>query len=243
MGNITIWGLFGLGIVTSLSPCSLALLVAALSFIISEEKDLKEGISIGISFTLGMSLVFFILGLFISKLGQFVRFAHIFYIIAGIFLVFFGLSQLGVYEGAKIKLFAKSNDGKPKNLNIIQRLILSVLRLGQHSKILSAFILGTLFALGWAPCAVSLIMPVALLIMSQDITIWQGGGLLFTFGLGHGVPIIPLAALSGQMRAQVANKFTKAGEYLVKIFGVIILVIGILFIIYGPKLNVIFGGK
>ncbi len=81
------------------------------------------------------------------------------------------------------------------------------------------------------------------MINNIPITIWQGGGLLFTFGLGHGVPIIPLAALSGQMRAQVANKFTKAGEYLVKIFGVIILVIGILFIIYGPRINVIFGGK
>jgi len=243
MGNVTIWSLFGLGVITSLSPCSLALLVAALSFIISEEKNLKEGISIGLAFTLGMSGVFFVLGLFSSKLGQFVRFAYLFYIIAGILLVLFGLGQLNVYMRIKIKYFAKRKDDKPKNFSIMQQIGFSVLGLSRYSKILPAFLLGILFALGWAPCAASLIMPVTLLIMSQDVTIWQGGGFLFVFGLGHGVPIIPLAALSGQMRAQLANKFTKTGKYLVKIFGGIILVIGILFIIYGPKLNVIFVGK
>lgn len=241
MGNVTIWGLFALGIITSISPCSLALLVAALSFIITEEKNLKEGILIGVAFTLGMSLVFFILGLFISKLGQFVRFAHLFYIISGVLLVLFGLAQIGVYR--KIKFFSRIKSAKTKNLNPIQQFGFYVLSLGQYSKIIPAFLLGILFALGWAPCAASLIMPVTLLIMSQDITIWQGGGLLFMFGLGHGVPIIPLAALSGQMRAQVTKKFTKAGEYMSKIFGIIILVIGLLFIIYGPKLNAIFGGK
>lgn len=242
MGNVTIWGLFGLGIMTSLSPCSLALLVAALSFIVAEEKNLREGLSIGIAFTLGMSLIFFVLGIFISKLGQFVRFAHLFYIIAGVLLVLFGLGQLNVYKRIKIGFFAKSNKNKPKNFNIIQQFEFSVLGLSQYSKILPAFLLGILFALGWAPCAASLIMPVTLLIMSQDITIWQGGGLLFMFGLGHGVPIIPLAVLSGSARAVATRKFTRAGEYLAKVFGVIIILIGILFIIYGPRLNTILGG-
>ncbi|MCM8795975.1 MAG: sulfite exporter TauE/SafE family protein [Candidatus Omnitrophica bacterium] len=243
MDNLTLGGLFVLGIITSISPCSLALLVAALSFIVAEEKNFKEGILIGIAFTLGMSLIFFILGIFVSKLGQFVRFAHLFYIIAGILLVMFGLAQLDVYKKIKIGNFIKGNEVKPKNFNFIQQLGFSVLNLNRYSKIIPAFLLGILFALGWAPCAASLIMPVTLLIMSQQINIWQGGGLLFIFGLGHGIPIIPLAALSGQMRAKVTKKFTKAGEYLARIFGIIILIIGILFVIYGPKINMIFQGK
>jgi len=84
-------------------------------------------------------------------------------------------------------------------INLIQRLGFSVLSLSRYSK--------NLFAFGWAPCAVSLTMPVALLIMSQEISIWQGGGLSFIFGLGHAVPIIPLATLSGEMRARVRNRF------------------------------------
>ncbi|MCM8831176.1 MAG: sulfite exporter TauE/SafE family protein [Candidatus Omnitrophica bacterium] len=241
MDSVTLLGLFVLGIITSISPCSLALFIAALSFIVGEEKNFKEGILIGIAFSLGMSFIFFILGIFISKLGQFVRFAHFFYIIAGILLVFFGLAQLGIYK--KNNFFVAKNTDKPKNFNIIQQFGFSVLNLNQHSKILPAFILGILFALGWAPCATSLIMPVALLVMSRDINIWQGGGLLFIFGLGHSIPIIPLAALSGQIRASLTKKFTKTGEYLSNIFGVIILTIGMLFIIYGPKINIIFGGK
>ncbi|MCM8771160.1 MAG: cytochrome c biogenesis CcdA family protein [Candidatus Omnitrophica bacterium] len=243
MDNVTLWGIFVLGIITSISPCSLALLVAALSFIVAEEKNFKEGALISIAFTLGMSLIFFVLGVFISKLGQFVRFAHLFYTIAGILLVLFGLAQLGAYKKIKIGDFIKDNATNPKKLNFVQQLGFSVLSLKGYSKIIPAFLLGILFALGWAPCAASLLMPITLLIMSQQISIWQGGGLLFIFGLGHGIPIIPLAVLSGQMRAQVTKKFTKVGEYLTKLFGVIILVIGVLFIIYGPKINMIFRGK
>ncbi|MCM8791667.1 MAG: sulfite exporter TauE/SafE family protein, partial [Candidatus Omnitrophica bacterium] len=191
MDNLTVGGLFVLGIITSISPCSLALLLAALSFILAEEKSLKEGIVIGIAFSMGMSLIFFIVGVFISKLGEFLRFAYLFYIIAGILLILFGLGQLGVYKKIKNKLFATKDTTKLKDFNIIQQLGFSVLNLSRYSKILPAFLLGILFALGWAPCATSIIMPVALLIMSQQVSIWQGGGFLFIFGLGHGVPIIP----------------------------------------------------
>ncbi|MCM8827450.1 MAG: sulfite exporter TauE/SafE family protein [Candidatus Omnitrophica bacterium] len=243
MDNVTVGGLFVLGIITSISPCSLALFIAALSFIVAEEKNLKEGILIGVAFTLGMSLIFFLLGIFISKLGQFVRFAHIFYTIAGILLVMFGLCQLDIFKKIRLGEFIKGNELRPKNFNFIQQLGFLVLSLNRYSKILPAFILGILFALGWAPCAVSVIMPVTILIMSQQISIWKGGGFLFVFGLGHGLPIIPLAGLSGQMRIRITKKFTKTGEYLTKIFGIIILSMGILFIIYGPKINVVLGGK
>ena len=88
----------------------------------------------------------------------------------------------------------------------------------------------------------SLVMPVAILVMSQDISIWKGGFLLFLFGLGHGVPVILLSGLSGKMRLKLTRKFTKKGEYIAKGLGILIIILGLLFILYGPK-NARLGGK
>jgi len=233
MENVSYWGSFVLGIITSFSPCSLAILVAILSFIITEEENLKEGIYIGISFTIGMSLVFFIFGLFISKIGQFLRFSHLFYLIAGILLIFLGISNTDIFKKKKSQ----------SSFGVIQKISFSVIQLNKYSKILTSFLFGILFSLGWAPCAMSLVMPVAILVMSQDISILKGGFLLFLFGLGHGIPVILLSSLSGKMRVNLTKKFTKKGEYITKGFGILIIILGLLFILYGPKINTIFGGK
>ncbi|MGC8976182.1 MAG: cytochrome c biogenesis CcdA family protein [Candidatus Ratteibacteria bacterium] len=233
MENVSYLGSFILGIITSISPCSLTILIAILSFIITEEKNLKEGINIGIFFTLGISLVFFIFGIFISKIGQLLRFSHLFYLIAGILLVFFGISNLGIFKKNKSR----------RSIGLIQKMGFSILQLNKYSKILTSFLFGILFSLGWAPCAMSLIMPVAILVMSQEISVLKGGFLLFLFGLGHGIPVIPSAALSGKMRANMTKKFTKKGEYITKGFGVLIIILGLLFILYGPKINTVLEGK
>jgi cytochrome c-type biogenesis protein len=233
MENVSYWGSFILGIITSFSPCSLAILIAVLSFIITEEENLKEGIYIGISFTTGMALIFFIFGLFISKIGQFLRFSHLFYLIAGLLLIFFGISNTGILKKKKGQ----------SSVGFIQKIGFSVIQINKYSKILTSFLFGILFSLGWAPCAMSLVMPVAILVMSQDISIWKGGFLLFLFGLGHGVPVILLSGLSGKMRANLTRKFTKKGEYITKGFGILIIILGLLFILYGPEINKILGGK
>jgi len=231
MENVSLWGSFILGVITSFSPCSLAILIAILSFIITEEENLREGIYIGISFATGMALVFFILGLFISKIGQFLRFSHLFYLIAGLLLIFFGISNAGIFKKKK----------RQSSLGLIQKIGFSVIKLDKYSKILTSFLFGILFSLGWAPCAMSLVMPVAILVMSQDISILKGGFLLFLFGLGHGIPVVILSGLSGKMRANLTKKFTKKGEYITKGFGVLIIILGLLFIVYGPKINTLLG--
>ncbi|HOK56179.1 MAG TPA: cytochrome c biogenesis protein CcdA [bacterium] len=233
MENISYIGSFILGIITCLSPCSIAILIAVLSFIISEEESIKNGIYIGIFFTLGMSLVFFILGIFISKIGQLLKFSHYFYLISGILLIFFGLLNLGIFK-------KKKTSG---SLNFFQRFGFSILSLNKYSKLLTSFLFGILFSLGWAPCATSLIMPVAILVMAQEISILKGGFLLFLFGLGHGFPVIPLSALSGTVRTNITKKTARKGDLIIKIFGIIIILFGILFIVYGPKINTLIGGK
>ncbi len=230
--GITFIGIFALGILTALSPCSIALLVAMISYVGSLQKqDEKEnmkkysiqGIWIGVVFTLGMAFVFFIFGLIISSVGIFVEISTMFYLISGVVLIILGIN---VFKPIK-EIIRYKKEGKT-SLQVIDKGKNIFLKLSKKSIYLGAFFLGILFSIGWAPCAMSLMMPVFILTLSQKISIIMGGLLLFVFGLGHGIPIIPLCAVTSSVRGKLGNKYVTAGKWMQKIFGVIIIVIGII---------------
>jgi cytochrome c-type biogenesis protein len=227
--SITFLGIFVLGILTAATPCSIALLVAMISYVGSLQKESKkkskklslQGLWIGIIFTIGMSFVFFIFGMIISSLGIFVEVSNLFYLIAGAILIILGINIFKpLTELFKIKEKNETNTnfmGKGQNLFI---------KISKRSIYIGAFFLGVLFSIGWAPCAVSLMMPVFVLILAQKIPILTGGLLLFVFGLGHGIPIIPLCAVTSSVRGKIGNKYVTAGKWMQRVFGVIIIVIG-----------------
>ena len=229
--GITFLGIFILGILTAATPCSIALLVAMISYVGSLQKDSKKGSKkislqgfwIGVIFTLGMSFVFFLFGMIISSLGIFLEVSTLFYLIAGIVLIILGINIVKPLKEL-VKLKAKTEPGSKiidKGQNIFTRI-------SKKSIYLGAFFLGILFSIGWAPCAISLMMPVFVLILAQKIPILTGGLLLFVFGLGHGIPIIPLCAVTSSIRGKIGNKYVKAGKWMQWIFAVIIIIIGII---------------
>lgn len=226
--SITFFGMFILGILTSISPCSIALLVAMISYVGSlnhgvanNKKISTQGIWIGLTFTLGMSIVFFIFGLMISSIGVFIESSQLFYLIAGIILIILGINvfiplkdilKIGRKEEVESKLMEKGKD--------------VFFRISRRSVYFGAFFLGILFSIGWAPCAIGLMMPVFVLLLTQEIGLITGGLLLFVFGLGHGVPVIPLCAVTNTVRGKLGNKYVKAGKLMQTIFGIIIIFIG-----------------
>ena len=169
--ELTFIGIFGLGILTALSPCSIALLVAMISYVGSLQKqDGKsstkkyslQGFWIGVVFTLGMAFVFFIFGLILSSVGIFIEASTMFYLVAGIILVILGIN---VFKPLKELLVRKSQSDKSSSVMMKGQNIFS--KLSIKSIYLGAFFLGILFAIGWAPCALSLMMPVFILTLSQ----------------------------------------------------------------------------
>lgn len=232
--SITFLGIFGLGILTALSPCSIALLVAMISYVGSlqkdnekEDKKLKkisiQGLWIGIVFTLGMALVFFVFGLVISSLSMFMKASALFYLISGIILVILGINVF-----IPLKEYIKKDSGSEKNAGMTERGQKLFFDLSNRSMYVGAFFLGVLFSVGWAPCAISLMMPVFILMLSQQIPLLIGGLMLFVFGLGHGIPIIPLCAVTSSVRGKLGNKYVKAGKWMQRAFGIIIIAIGII---------------
>jgi len=232
--EITFAGIFLLGILTSVTPCSLALLITMISYVGSLQKDSEQkskkysfqGVWIGVIFTLGMSLVFFVFGMILSYVGVFIEASIVFFLIAGVILVILGIN---IFKPFSELINKKSERGAGSGF--IEKGQGIFFKISKKSIYLGALFLGILFSIGWAPCALSLMMPVFILTLTQKISILMGGLLLFVFGLGHGVPIIPLCTVTSSIRGKLGNKYVTAGKWMQRIFGIIIIIIGIIMVI------------
>jgi cytochrome c-type biogenesis protein len=229
--GLTFAGIFILGILTSVTPCSLALLIAMISYVGSLQKDSEkklkkyslQGLWIGVIFTLGMSLVFFVFGMILSYIGVFLEASTVFFLIAGVILVILGINIFKPFS----ELLKKKSEGKIGS-RFVEKGQGIFFKISKKSIYLGAFFLGILFSIGWAPCALSLMMPVFILTLTQKISIFMGGLLLFVFGLGHGVPIIPLCTVTSSIRGKLGNKYVTAGKWMQRIFGIVIIAIGVI---------------
>jgi len=248
--GINYLGMFALGIVTSLSPCSIALLLAMFSYVMTARRKeeylrktasaSKEGFMIGIAFTLGMAAVFFIVGFFLSDIGLFIRQARFFDLAAGLLMIILGINIIKpigeIIEPVRSHLsFGRgSSDGivgetPAEKKGIMERMVSISMNLFRYSAFIGAFTLGVFFALGWAPCAVSLVFPVLIWLISQDVTPLGGALMLFVFGVGHGVPVIPIATFSRAVGGQIGEKYIAAGKHITRIFGLAVIVIGLIY--------------
>jgi cytochrome c-type biogenesis protein len=122
-----------------------------------------------------------------------------------------------------------SGDSEPKKKGTMERLVHFSMGLFEHSALIGAFALGVFFALGWAPCAVSLVFPVLIWLISQDVTPLSGGLMLFVFGVGHGVPVIPIATFSRAVGGMIGERYISAGKWVTKVFGASVILIGFVY--------------
>jgi cytochrome c-type biogenesis protein len=259
--DVTAFGMFLLGIFTSLAPCSIALMIAVFSYVMTvRRKDeylrasastSREGFIIGVAFTLGMAVVFFVLGLFISQIGVFFRDSKIFDLLAGSIMVLLGISSFkplgeiiepvtsrmrfhqagadGTDEPSDGPGSASSAELMEEKKSLLQKAVEFSLNLFRYSAFIGAFTLGIFFALGWAPCALSMVMPVLIWLASQDVAPLVGGTMLFFFGIGHGVPIIPITTFSRMVGGRIGEKYISVGEWTSKIFGLLVILVGLVY--------------
>ncbi|MGQ9583080.1 MAG: hypothetical protein ACUVV6_06150 [Thermoplasmatota archaeon] len=232
-------GMLALGAITSLAPCSIALLATMLAFLISRREGRNgrggrggrsstiRGLSIGLYFTLGTGLVFLLLGFLIGYMEVFVSLSPAFFAVAGAVLIVLGLnSTLSIFEriGALFRRNPGGGAGTPGWARAVRKA-------WGRSPEAGALLLGVLFSLAWAPCAVSLVLPIIVLMLASKVGLLAGGALLFFFGLGHAVPIIPIAMVTETSRAKLSEKYMKAGKAVTLVFGLAVIVMGALFIL------------
>lgn len=172
----------------------------------------KEGLAVRLHVTLhslaflaGVSMVFISFGIVGGLVGDFLfDFGDIVRIIAGIFLLFFGLIML-----------------KAIPIPFLQRDIRAHLS-NKPSGFAGSFLVGLAFGAGWSPCIGPILASIIAIASTQGSAL-QGGILLAVYSLGFAVPFLVFAQLLPLVR-----KFNKYVGLIEKIGGVLLLIVGVL---------------
>ncbi|MGE7880313.1 cytochrome c biogenesis CcdA family protein [Peribacillus muralis] len=215
MENITFMLAFSAGLMAFISPCCLPLYPTFISYItgitVSElnnkkPKYLRKQILFhSISFSIGFSLIYYILGFSASSIGTiFIEYRDLIRMLGGTFLIAMGIFLAGVFQ--------------PKFMMKEHRL--------QHKKkkvgFINSFIVGLVFSAGWTPC----IGPIfGAIIYTNIINPAQTFLNVTAYALGFCIPFIIMAFFISKVRL-----ITKYSDKLTKIGAVIMIVIG--FILY-----------
>lgn len=171
------------GLASFLSPCVLPLIPAYLTYmtgqsieIMMEDRDAhRKLIYNSLAFVLGFSLVFVLLGIVATSIGQFLQSNRdIIRKISGIIIIFFGLFHTGLIP---IKFL---NYEKRLNMN------------KGNPGFFSSFLIGVGFSFGWSPC-IGPILASVYIMASQASTLWRGITLLIVYAIGLGLPFFLIA--------------------------------------------------
>ena len=217
MEQISLLVAFGAGLLSFLSPCVLPLVPVYLASvcgpeILEPEADRKR-LPIffhSLSFVVGFSLVFTILGASVGLAG----FAlstnlALTHKIAGSLLIAFGLFLL-----ASLKV---------PWLNYEKRLAPS---LGTTAGYLRSLLIGALFSLAWTPCVGPILGGILTLAWSSE-TAWSGAYLLATYSLGLGLPFLVIGVAFDSIRP-LLRRIQRYSTWSYIVSGLLLIAVGIL---------------
>lgn len=160
-----------------------------------------------ISFVLGFTFVFCLLGIFAGTLGSLLKnHQTIINTVCGIIVILFGLNYLDLLH---LKIFKPSNKRATKVTGVF-----------------SAFLFGIIFSINLTPC-VGAFLGSALMMASVSGTMLKGTTLLLLYSLGLGIPIILSALLINKLNS-VFTFIKKNYKIINVICGVFLILIGIL---------------
>ena len=214
-----IFSSFAAGLFTFLAPCTLPLVPGYLAFISGVPlNSLKDSVNPnvarrkiflnGLFFVIGFSLVFIILGTLIGFVGAAVLAPYRIWLsrFGGVFIIFFGFFMLDVFKipqlarPRRIKLPVAFHAGRP----------------------VTALAFGSIFGLGWTPCAGPILGSI-LLLAAFSATALEGALLLAIYSAGLMLPFLLAAVVT-----------EKAVTYIEKMYPIMntLSVIGGLFLIF-----------
>jgi len=202
------------GVMTASNPCVLAMVPLMLGFVggYDELKGFKKSMAFSFLFVIGIGITFTAMGIFAAAFGKLFGGVgrHWNYIIFAICLVMalhlwgfihFGGGRLGALTS---KVTCKGS--------------------------LGAIVLGMLFGIVSAPCAVP-VLALILAYMAKGGSMAYGGILLFAYAVGHSVLIVIAGTSFGAAQGLLASqKLAYANKVLKHIAAVLILAVGIYFV-------------
>lgn len=201
------------GIASFISPCLLPMVPIYLSYFIGKnDKENSKVLLNAIGFVLGFSIVFMILSIFASKLGETLS-SSIQYIkiVFGIMIIILGLNYM---ELLKIKFLNKTNIKKIDNKNF---------------NFFKAVLFGILFSISWTPC-IGTFLSSALLLIAREQDVFKGIIMMVLYSIGLGIPFIISAILIEKLK-DVFDFIKRHYDVIKKVSGIILIISGIYIIL------------
>lgn len=204
---------FGAGLLSFISPCSLPLYPAFLSYVtgvslneLKEEKGIlnKKALVHTLLFLLGFSAIFMALGFSTSFIGTFfIQYQDLLRQIGAIIIVFFGLVVLGIF---KFDLLLSE-----KRLQFKKR----------PKGYIGSVLIGMGFAAGWTPCTGPILAGVIALGVSDPE---RGMLYMLFYVLGFSIPFLIMSMFIGKMKflQNRSGLFMKIGGSLMIVMGILL---------------------
>lgn len=216
--NIGIITLFIEGLLSFFSPCVLPLIPLYIGYLTSNASSKDENGNVRYTrskvlittgfFILGISTVFFIMGLSINILKDFFnQYQLIISLVGGVILIVFGLMYLNVIQ---IKSLSKTYKMEPK--------------LNNKFNYLSAFLLGFSFSFAWTPC-VGPMLASALVLAATESSQLIGNLYILSYSLGFIIPFLILGLFT-EVCLNLIKKNQNVIKWTMKIGGILIILIG-----------------
>jgi len=204
---------FGAGLLSFISPCSLPLYPAFLSYVtgvslneLKEEKAIlnKKAMVHTLLFLLGFSAIFMALGFSTSFIGTiFIQYQDLLRQIGAIIIVFFGLVVLGIFNFDLLM--------SEKRLQFKKR----------PKGYIGSVLIGMGFAAGWTPCTGPILAGVIALGVSDPE---RGMLYMLFYVLGFSIPFLIMSMFIGKMKflQNRSGLFMKIGGFLMIIMGILL---------------------
>lgn len=202
------------GVVTSLSPCILSMLPVMVGYIGGYAQPSKgRGLVMSSMFVLGLGVTFAILGVLAASLGKiFGQIGTGWFYILGFVALLMGLQLTGVV-----------------NLKFPGLTKMPI----QMGGLAGAFLAGLFFGLVASPCATPVLALLITYVASKQ-ALGFGALLLFTYGLGHGVPLIVAGTFTAVLKS--LPTFQRWSKYVNYASGILLLLMGFYLLARGSGL-------
>lgn len=215
MTNIPIVVAFLAGIVSFLSPCVLPIIPGFLAYLAGEsssggQKPARITIFLNsFFFVLGFSIVFALLGVLLNSVLSFAAYAVQQWLswIGGALVIFFGLYLMGFFKIPFLEFDHKMS-----------------VRTKFRSRYLTSLVFGFAFAAGWTPCVGPVLGGILGLAASAP---GEAFYLLLSYAIGLGIPFLVVGLFVAQT-SDFINRYVTKIEIVTKIFGAILVVLGVL---------------
>ena len=215
--NISALAIFIEGLLSFFSPCVLPLVPLYMTYLSSDAKTLDEKGGIHykttkvllttVFFVGGIALTFFILGLSLAWLKNYIEaYRHVIGLVGGTIIIIFALSQIGLFT------ISFKEWHLPLKLDV------------SKMNYLKAFLMGFIFSFAWTPCVGPMLANVLFLAMGAD-AFW-GNIYLLVYALGFIIPFLLLGIFTGRFLNFIKSHH-RLFAYTLKLAGIIMLCFGI----------------